>query len=656
MSQNNFMAKKKLKIQFKRHDIKAPPKDSINDLVNLYKAAEDESNFIDSEKRFFHEETDPLKKIIEKKRAHKKKALWVGLLTTLLILAGTAFAGFLYFSGHRTFNSETLKLSIIGPEKAKLGETIEYQIKYVNSGTVSLEEAKMNLQLPHGFILEKSDPAIVNRQINLNTLTINSTGYVTLSGHYMDNLEHEQKLTTTLYFVPSNFSSEFTDETSFNTLLELPQMDFSLNYPASITLGQKFNLNIESQNNSPIQFENTKVEVTYPAGYEFLSSNPKINDENNVWPIAKMMPNSKEKEIQIAGSFKADLTFENEAERERPFKIQVLALGVNDQYYVLSEKEIVIKISDQPLQAYLIVNGSTDNKNVSLGKILTYSLVIKNTGDNDFENLLAKVIIKSAPVELVDWEKIVDNNFGQIESDETGKVIVWTGADIPKLETLEAKKDVTINFSIPLKSLNQLKTVNAEDLSDTKIESISEIYINPGAETSPLPVKSNPLTLSLNSNINLETKALYYYTDGTPLGMGPFPPEVDQTTQLHVFWDLSNDLHEMKDIKIESTLPKYITLVGTPNVTIGQFNFDEESNTLKWEIATLPKTIKEAGCNFVVEFTPTDKQQGKFLQLTGNTTLTAKDALTNDTIVKTKNILTTALEQDEFVTGEGLIK
>jgi len=59
------MTKKKLGVQFKRHDIKAPPKDALKDLVNLYKAAEDEASYVDSEKKFFHEETDPLRKIIE---------------------------------------------------------------------------------------------------------------------------------------------------------------------------------------------------------------------------------------------------------------------------------------------------------------------------------------------------------------------------------------------------------------------------------------------------------------------------------------------------------------------------------------------------------------------------------------------------------------
>jgi len=650
------MTKKKLGVQFKRHDIKAPPKDALKDLVNLYKAAEDEASYVDSEKKFFHEETDPLRKIIEKKRAHKKRVVFISILISLFILAGTAFAGFLYFSGHRTFKNETLELTIVGPEKAKLGEPIEYQIKYVNTGDVGLEEAKMNIQLPHGFILDKSDPALVNRQININTIKINSTGIITLSGRFIDNLEHEQKMVATLYFIPSNFNSEFSSETSLNTLLELPKVEFNINYPASVTLGQKFNLKIESKNESEYLFEKTKLEVTYPAAFQFLSATPKPIDVNTVWPIEKIMPNSTEKEIQIAGQFAPELIFQNEAERERPFEIQLLALGVNEQYYVIAEKEIMIKISEQPLQAYLIVNGSTDNKNVSLGKILTYSLVIKNTGAESFSDLKAKVIIKSAPIDIVDWEKIVDNNFGQIESGENGKVIVWTGTDIPKLETLKTKEDLTINFSVPLKSLEQLKSVNAEDLNDTNIESISEIYISDGSETPPPPVKSNPITISLNSNINLETRALYYYTDGTPLGTGPFPPEVGKPTQLHVFWDITNDLHEMQNIEVNSTLPKYITLIGSPNVSVGQFNFDEETNNISWKINSLPKTLKEAHCSFTIEFTPTDKQKGKFLQLTGNTTLTAKDAMTNETIIKTKNIVTTALEQDEFVTGEGLVK
>jgi len=650
------MSKKKLNVKFQRHDIKESPKDSIKELVNLYKAAEDESSYVDSEKRFFQEETDPLKKIIEKKRAHKRRAIIATIIISLLVLASTAFAGFLYFSNHRTFKTETLDLSILGPEKVKLGEPTQYQIKYVNTGDVGLEEARMNIQLPHGFIVEKSDPAIINSEVILNTIPTNNTGYITISGHFLDAIDREQKINAILYFVPSNFNSEFSSEASLNTLLELPQIDFSISYPASVTPGQKFNLKIENQNNTNIEFVQTKLELTYPAGFEFLSGTPTPTD-TNVWPIEKLAPNAQGKETIVAGNFSKDLTFQTEADRDRSFKIQLLAQGANEQYFLLAEKEITIKISDQPLQSYLIINGTTDNKNVSLGKILTYSLVVKNTGSDDIKDLIAKIAIKSAPVDLVDWEKIVDNNFGQIESGLDGKLIVWTGAEIPKLERLKGKEEVTINFSVPLKSIEQLKDIDVENLNDTHIESIGEIFIlrDPDGDTTT-SIKSNPVNIYLNSNINLETRALYYYTDGTPLGTGPFPPKVGEKTQLHVFWDITNDLHEMQNIEVSSTLPKYVSIVGTPNVSVGQFNLNEESNTISWKINSLPKSIKAADCTFTIEFTPTDKQKGKFLQLTGNTTLTAKDAMTNDTIIKTKNILTSALEQDEFVTDEGLVK
>ncbi len=650
------MSKKKTEVKFKRHEIKEPTKDSIKELVNLYKAAEDESSYLDSEKKFFHEEADPLKKLIEKKRAKRKKTIWGLVIIFLFFLAGSALAGFLYFSGHRTFNNENLSITIQGPEKTKLGEKIDYQIKYENIGDVALEEARINIQLPKGFILERSDPEIINKQIDLKVILIRSTGYINISGHFIDDISHEQKIVTTMYFVPSNFNSEFSKEASLSTLLELPELDFNINYPASVTLGQKFNIKIEPTNATNVDFEKLKLELVAPQGFQTLSNTPKAAEETNTWFIDNLIANTKGTEVQTAGNFINDLVFSDETEREKPFKIRLLIQDAESQYTLLAEKEILIRISDQPIQAYLIINGSTDNKNVSLSKILTYSLVIKNTGADTFEDLIAKTIIKSSPVDIIDWEKISDNNYGQIETSTEGKLIIWTGADIKKLETFKTKEEVTINFSVPIKSLDQLKSINAEDLDDTQIESISEIYTNTQSESVPSAIKSNPVNIFLNSNIDLETKALYYFTDGTPIGSGPFPPEVGQKTQLTVFWDLTNDLHEMQNIEITSTLPKYVTLVGTPNATIGQISFSEESNTLSWKINTLPKTIKEANCTFNVEFIPTDKQKGKFLQLTGNTTMTAKDAQTNDTIIKTKNIITTALEADEFVTEQGLVK
>lgn len=63
------------------------------------------------------------------------------LLILVLIFAAGFFAFWYYREG--MFSKEILKLEILGPDKAKTGDEIEYTVKYKNNGNFVLEQAKL---------------------------------------------------------------------------------------------------------------------------------------------------------------------------------------------------------------------------------------------------------------------------------------------------------------------------------------------------------------------------------------------------------------------------------------------------------------------------------------------------------------------------------
>lgn len=59
----------------------------------------------------------------------------------LLIVIGIIFAVWLYQTGG--FSKEILKLEILGPDNAEMGEEIEYTVKYKNNGNFVLQQPKL---------------------------------------------------------------------------------------------------------------------------------------------------------------------------------------------------------------------------------------------------------------------------------------------------------------------------------------------------------------------------------------------------------------------------------------------------------------------------------------------------------------------------------
>src|SRR3990167_6825856 len=80
-----------------------------------------------------------------------KKIFYIILIILLIISAGTL--GFMYYRG-LVFSTQILSLEISGPDTVKLGDQIEYTIKYKNKGNFILEKPKVSFYLPDNSINE----------------------------------------------------------------------------------------------------------------------------------------------------------------------------------------------------------------------------------------------------------------------------------------------------------------------------------------------------------------------------------------------------------------------------------------------------------------------------------------------------------------------
>ncbi len=647
---------KKRHYKFKKHEMSEPEKiTSMEALLNLY----EESQTLDAQdKTIKNSETAEselsLKKIIEQKRKTKRnQKIFFGIFLTIVLLAAMV-AGFIFFDNNKKFDLDAVELSVKAPEELVMGEKFEYEIIYKNVGGVSLENARVFIQPPKGLLIEKTEPESLDRNWQIGNISPQATDSIKIIGKIIDDLDDTQRLKAKLTFKPKTFNAEFSKTVSFNSFLKEPEISFDTSLPGTVGLGQKLDIVINLENNAETNFEKIKLVFDYPDDFEIEKVEPEAYEDDNTWLFTELLADEEKHKISVSGFFPADLEFSEDSDRDRTLKVSAYLPDQADNYYLIKQEKFPLKIIDQAVSVHLIANGSTENKNITLGEDLNITLIAKNNGEQDFSNVSLSVLVDSSPLDIIDWDNIEDENYGKIQKTDAGKEITWNQTQIPDLAKLSTDEEVEIELKLPTKSMNDFNDKDLESLRPLQLHLFGVLDFDPEENQMPR-VESSPIEIKLKTNLNLTAKAYYHDVEGNVLGEGPLPPEVGKTTKIYIAWDLTNSLHEARNISVSATLNNAVVWSNETDISVGELNYNEEKNTVTWKINRLPIIINQASAIFAIEFTPTNDDLNKFIKFTSTTTATALDKKTADQLIITKNILSSALEHDKYAEGKGMV-
>ena len=116
-------------------------------------------------------------------------------------------------------------------------------------------------------------------------------------------------------------------------------------------------------------------------------------------------------------------------------------------------------------------------------------------------------------------------------------------------------------------------------------------------------------------------------------------------------------MHEVKDVKVTTTLPNSIDWSDKYLVKVGSIAYNEKDDQVTWSIGRIPtnKTFEDVNVWFDIEVTPTKQQERKLLVLTDQSELNAVDVVTESEINKVGKAITSNLEDDPMAGGRGLV-
>ena len=582
--------------------------------------------------------------------ANQKKALKIaGMIVTAIFFLSVIFVAVSKFK-QTAFSDEKVAVEIEGPKEVGSNQLAEYKIRYKNDNRVSLKNAEILLNYTENFQPERGDklkPAGKGRSsIRVGKIKPHKQGEVSVKGKFYAPEDSKIYFNAALRYTPSNFNSVFQAKNQLGVEIKSSPIFLSINAPLEAADGNNIEYTINYRNTSDREFKNLELMVEYPEGFVFQGASPFPFEDNKRCSLGNLAV-GQGGEIKIQGEIKG---FKDE---KKIIKVFLRAAGSNGNSVIYSEKERITKIVASPLIISQTVNGFTGAMNADQGEKLHYVLTYRNSGEVGLRDVIITLEIKDEG-SILDFSKMVLRKGAY---DSSKKAIMWkAGPDIPKLARLEAGAEGKIDFSIPVKERIE---INDENDKNFIVESVAKIDSPdvPFQLESNKVIASDKMAIKLNSKVILETKG--YYNDSNITNTGPLPPRVGEETSYAIHWLVTNVSNDISDAKVEAALPTWARWKNEIYPKDENVQFNPRTNKIVWDIGSLgsgtgildhPKEV-----SFRVSVVPEVNQVGNYIEILGDSTLTAKDEFTSKEI-KEKTAAKNSMLKEDMSIGFSMYK
>lgn len=576
---------------------------------------------------------------VKKMDIKKKRGFFFWFFAAISIsalLAGAGYGAYYYYLRGGS-DPTNIAFSIEGKKEARAGEEFFYSVDYKNPTDSGINNVKIKIMYPDNFIFVDSSPAASgeNGVWQIDSLPARSSGQIKIKGKIIAAAEAESVILAAITYVPANFSSEFKKEASFTTTVKDIGINFDFERDSSALVNKENEIILKFGAKENNYLNNFRLTVEQLENMEFI---PAKNGEDNeiklikpgVWEINAIT----EKEREIAIKFKLVKKIADTQE------IKLYGEAENaGRYYKFFEKNINYEVMQSDLNLTLIINGSRNDQGVDFGQTLNYSIAYANKGAAEMKDVVIMAVLES---DFLDWDSLKDGAGGK----KSNNTLSWSKEEIPELEILEKNEEGIIDFSVNLAQPDE--TAPGKDY---RVKSYAQFTL--GSAGSDIPAENqdnrgNTITNKINSDLKLSEQVRYFNDDNIAVGTGPLPPKVGEATSFKVYWVLTNNLHELKDLRVETTLPDYISWGGKNRASAGAINYDSETRKVTWQIGRLPITVYKLDAEFNISLIPSEAQRNQIVVLLPGSAAQAVDAETEAAIGKSSKAKTTKLEDDEI--------
>jgi len=558
----------------------------------------------------------------------RKITFFIIFLAIILGIAGY------WYSQKNLYSKEILKLEIIGPEKADLGQEVEYIVKYKNNGNVRLQEPRLIFEYPSHSLLEEGET--LRKEIRSQELGGDIYPGEERTIKFKARLlgkEGEAKVAKVwLSFRPKNLNARYERTTTFTTEIKKVPLTFRFDLPSKIEPEKEFDFRINYFSNVDFPLTDLGIRVEYPSGFEFKSADPS-SIEGKEWEIG-LLNKTQGGRIKITGLLKGKIG------EEKIFKAQ-LGIWQNNEFVVLKEIYKGVSVVEPDIYIVQQINGNPQYI-ANPGELLHYEIFFRNLNQEPLENLFLVVKLKGEAFDLSSTKTLT----GDFRSGDNSIVFDWRRN--PSLQFLAPQEEGRVEFWIELK-----KEWDFSDIEKAKNALVRD-------EVSISGVREEFET-KINSKLEIVQKG--YFQDEVFGNSGSIPPKVGESTTYTIMWQVKNYFNNVKNVKAKAVLPHNVELTGKifPEDQAQKFTFDSQSREIIWDLGNL-----EAGTGvitplpniaFQISLTPSSNQKGEPALLISEVKIQGEDEWTEQILNSSSSAINTTLPDDPTISEEmGIVK
>lgn len=578
---------------------------------------------------------------IEHRRTSRLTSFLLRFVLFLLFLTLISLAGFFWWqSGSGTNSEKPLQANFALTTPFISGTSNCFKLNYQNIGRVPLSALSVSINLPKTFTLQSANPgAAEENHWILSPLSADSDGSINLCGVFRSPLPSAEKLQAVFTYRAANFSSDFQDIVGTEVAINQSSLETTIVGPTETVVGDETAYTIQVKNSGPEKNEKIQTRLILPSSFTIKNAEPAFSEENtSIWDIPSL-------ETGVTQEIKFTGTFTNLASGLLPIVVETGFLN-NNTFQKQNETKTETNVIGGELAFHLIINGSEKDQTVDPGGRLRLSLDFTNQGQENINDISFILEFKTNGQDLPLDFTASDLTNGSL----SGSTITWNKNNNPALASLTPTTAGVIDSTLVLSETFTEKT--ADNFTVQVKATIGQI----GSLITAKTVSSTPVTIKINSDASLLAEARYYDADGAPLGSGPLPPKVEQTTTYRIFWTIANNLHDLKNTKVTMALPANVSWTNNLQADEGSLTFNETTRQINWQLDQLSKDKKTISAWFDVAITPETNNVGSFFILANPASFEATDTFTNDLVHGSIDALTTALPNDNLAAGKGVVE
>lgn len=548
-----------------------------------------------------------------------KKAIFIILLVFAVI-------GVIAFWSYRAgiFSKEILRLEILGPDTAKVGDEIEYTVKYKNNGNFVLEQPKLIFELPENPLTEDGKTIMTQ---NLKDIYPGDEEFVKFKARILGKEGDLKVARASLSYIPKNITARYESNTTFTTKIDNVPITLDFDLPLKVEKGKEIQYSVNYFSNVDYPLENLSIKIDPVSGFDFESSVPSSLD-NAEWKLVTLNK-AQGGRINIIGRITANTG-------SRLNFIARLGMRIAGSFVEIKETNIEIEVIEPRLFISQQINGSA-NYVASPGETLHYEIFFRNIGSTPFDNLFM-VVKLNGPAFDASTIRVFD---GQAQPNDG--LIVWDYKQVQGLRRLDVQQEESVKFDVKLKDSWTLSDSEKNNIVVRNSVNISQI--------------TQDFDTKVNSNLGISQKG--YFQNSAISNSGPIPPIAGKSTTYTITWTLNNYFNDLKNVKVKANLAKNVAPTGliSPENESSRFSFDSSSREIVWSAGDI---IASAGSSktlsFQVSLTPGSDQKNFIADIISEAIVSGEDQSTGATVLSKAPAINTSLPDDPTAAGKGIVQ